>query len=118
MRAFYSFVCVPLATLILIGSIVGACAQPERQFWEAQSDDGRVNFTLLEKTARVAFQRFCENEADLPCDDFEAYKIEVHVAEDLISMNFTHDDVATTPHNVSRAFGCGYLNDQFECHSG
>lgn len=91
------------------------CSGSAAPSWRAQTPDSRIEFSLSESTARSAFDEFCEAQVESPCDDFGNYRIEI-VVDDLVIMNFIHEDIgsrgALVPYPVIM---CYYTNNEFRC---
>ena len=86
--------------------------------FEATTPDGQLEFTMEEGMARGAFQEFCQRSPAEACDDFEAYKIQVALGDDLTGMPFIHRDHPSDPPGKFHSIVCGYVRGQRECQSG
>lgn len=107
-----------LHVLILMLLLVSGCSRAVAvPHFAAASGDGRVEFTLDEATARSTLQSFCASGARRPCDAFENYRIQVHVAGDLISMHYHHRDAGRVSPSDLRfdPVVCLYSNPGFSC---
>lgn len=75
---------------------------------------------LSEQTARRAFSAFCTAPSNLPCDQFDNYRITVSVTDSRTMLTFTHEDNGSNSTDIAfeSGFDCEIQSSGFYCFAG